>query len=118
MHLLQKHKISLLFANDISKWNMSFAEQHQTYEANQKEKGMLQLWLRDSYTTSTFFPKSSSFTKFLQFCNYPSLNKFKITKAFESVVTLATQQAILKMGGGRGEMFYVVFTITTFWGWN
>ena len=34
---------------------------------------------------------------FLQFCNYPSRNKFSTTKEFfESVVALATQQAFLK----------------------
>ena len=63
---------------------------------------MLQIWLRESYTASTFFSKRF-FKKFLQFCNYPSLNKFNATKAFESFVTLATRQAFLK--GGSVGMF-------------
>ena len=55
----------------------------------------------ESHTTSKFFPISSFFKKFLQFCNYPWLNKFNATKTFESFVTLATQPAFLKGGGGK-----------------
>ena len=57
---------------------------------------MLQLWLREYNTTSTFFSKNRSFLK--NFYNFAAKTSSTIP---ESVVTLAIQQAFLKGEGGE-----------------